>query len=538
VTLTKQMTEALEASQQFAKHLELTLFNMRTTLASKTEREHQLEAELASSLQRVAKLETQVRVAETQHRQQEKTMAMEQKAWDDDRLALLTKQEEMTETVRRLTEQQQQQQQGQSREEQRSSSESSTPETATNDKTTDAPVAEEAAPVQTIRSGSTNLFALQMLVQQKDRRIETLEEEIATLKHDLNLLRSGLDDNEGLLETQLIMLKQEYAKLLDDVEGYQTLLQDRTLSGELFAQGSFMSSNGHGSGRFRSMRGHPDDIKIGGGMDLASELDSLDVSETEVLEQASREALESEILKLQDTNKALTLYVNTIVVRLMSRGFEHVLAKDEKDVELPDGLGESFPVQGFREPAASTTGSLLSRTRSMLNRRTKSDMAAASALPSDNTPRAQRQNSLVASSASSVTSLTRTRHAESSPPPMHGTMSGKTGLRELASRAAADQKSQAEAKRLAEQFKPKTLTVDISNSVGHADSTKASPTNSKSSWFTGWRIPASPVVASAGAMETQQEKPKTVKRVVSELPPSMTMQPRGFPARPQSAKTK
>ncbi|ORY84315.1 hypothetical protein BCR37DRAFT_391905 [Protomyces lactucae-debilis] len=528
-----EMTKAYETSRDFAKQLELTLFNVRTTLASKTEREHHLEAELAGSLQQAAELESQVREAENRSKQLEKSHLVEQHAWENERARLMARQEQLSGSLHRVAEQQQQ----------RMPSGSSTP------KPIDEAASEEQDAEASSRSSSTNVFSLQMAVQQKDRRIEALEEQVATLKHELNLLRSGNDDDDALLQNQLMMLKQDYAKLLDDVEGYQTLLQEKTLTGELFAQGSFMQSTGSGSGRFRSMRGRPDEHRAPNGLDLASELDgaSIDLSEPEVLEEASREALESEILKLQESNKALTLYINTIVVRLMNKGFEHVLARDEKDVEAALDVGDPLPGQAFRGRAATAAvpahPGILSRTRSMLGGRTKSDTTASSITSQESTPRAQRsgQNAGQTTLAPGAGLFASPPRAIPSSSPQMGSVSGKHGLRQLASSAVADHKSQAEAKRLAAQFKPKLDGLDAATTSGLVgDAGERGKGAGRTSWFSGWRKgdsgPVSPSSMDGAASMHSLGQASTEKPLTS-IELAMPAQAHGV-SRPETAQTK
>lgn len=135
------------------------------------------------------------------------------------------------------------------------------------------------------------------------------------------------------LEKELLEARMANARLMEDNESYQLLLSERTLNGD-FSKGDFMreanpeaeaeakgSSNGLGS--------------------LADELESVDVrSETE-----NTRKLEAEIKSLKDQNKALSLYIERIITRLLKYdGFEAVLDKNEN---------ESQPTA---KPAASEKG--------------------------------------------------------------------------------------------------------------------------------------------------------------------------------------
>lgn len=109
------------------------------------------------------------------------------------------------------------------------------------------------------------------------------------------------------------------ARLMEDNESYQLLLSERTLNGD-FAKGDFMKEV------------HPDNSDTkdpsGGLGSLADELESADARP----ESDDNRRLESELKALKDQNKALTLYIERIISRLLQHeGFEHILDKNENE---------------------------------------------------------------------------------------------------------------------------------------------------------------------------------------------------------------
>jgi len=117
------------------------------------------------------------------------------------------------------------------------------------------------------------------------------------------------------LEKELLEARMANARLMEDNESYQLLLSEKTLTGD-FTKGEFMRD------------AHPAKESASGLGSLADELESVKESpETDVEHKP-----EGEIKALKDQNKALTLYIERIISRLlMHDGFEHILDKNEDD---------------------------------------------------------------------------------------------------------------------------------------------------------------------------------------------------------------
>jgi hypothetical protein len=139
---------------------------------------------------------------------------------------------------------------------------------------------------------------------------------------------------------------------MEDNESFQLLLGEKTLNGDL-SRGDFLRESSHVEDRAPSRNGPS--------TSLADELSELDSAEGEG-ETVRR--LEGEINTLKDQNKALTLYINKIIGRLLThQGFESVLAGDDdgdaapaanlnKDLPPPPPPKENEqPSQGFLQRA-------------------------------------------------------------------------------------------------------------------------------------------------------------------------------------------
>jgi|TARA_R110002003_G_scaffold104_56_gene8704 hypothetical protein len=142
------------------------------------------------------------------------------------------------------------------------------------------------------------------------------------------------------------------ARLMEDNESFQILLGEKTLNGDL-SRGDFLRESSHAEDRAPS--------RSGPSTSLADELQSAEEADGEAVRR-----LEAEVVALRGENKALTLYINKIIGRLLThQGFESVLAggNDEegdqasgpdKNKELPPPPPqEDDQPQGFLQRAKS-----------------------------------------------------------------------------------------------------------------------------------------------------------------------------------------
>lgn len=190
-----------------------------------------------------------------------------------------------------------------------------------------------APPSSLQRSDSRNSSKL---ILQKDKLIESLRLELAEAQ-----IRLVETENQGggrlqEVERQLMEARVSNARLMEDNESYQLLLQEKTLKGD-FGQSdfSYMSPTVNHEA-LDALEGKT------GGSSLADELSDATQSEGEPAVDHRR--LESELKALKEKNKALTLYINKIIERLLQhQDFEAILDQSadmkpplpEKDKDLP-----------------------------------------------------------------------------------------------------------------------------------------------------------------------------------------------------------
>jgi hypothetical protein len=185
------------------------------------------------------------------------------------------------------------------------------------------------------------------LVMQKDRVIESLRLELAEAQIKLAELENMGGRTVQELEKTLLETRIANARLTEDNESFQLLLSEKTLNGDFSKTDLMHNSSGPGS--------------------LAEELESAEG------ESENYRRLELEAKSLRDSNKALTLYVENIIGRLLQhKEFENVL---EKNPDLMSGKPrppsssanvdkELPPPPPPREDARPT--SLLQRARSVV----------------------------------------------------------------------------------------------------------------------------------------------------------------------------
>lgn len=155
------------------------------------------------------------------------------------------------------------------------------------------------------------------LLLQKDKVIESLRLELAEVQIRLVEMENLDGGRKQELEKKLLEARMANARLMEDNESYQLLLSEKTLTGD-FTKGEFMRD------------AHPPKESASGLGSLADELESVEESnETDVEPKP-----EGEIKALKDQNKALTLYIERIISRLlMHDGFEHILDKNEDEAD-------------------------------------------------------------------------------------------------------------------------------------------------------------------------------------------------------------
>ncbi|KAL2204205.1 hypothetical protein CC79DRAFT_1278040 [Sarocladium strictum] len=213
-----------------------------------------------------------------------------------------------------------------------------------------------APPSSLQRSDSRNSSKL---VMQKDKLIESLRLELAEAQ--IKLVESENQGGGRLQEVERLLMEARMAnaRLMEDNESYQLLLQEKTLKGD-FGQSdfSYMGTQSN-SDALAALEGK-------GGSSLADELSEAADAEGETTGsgEAPNRRLEAELRAMQEQNKALTLYINKIIERLLQhQDFETILDTSGGDLTIPNTNKDLPPPPPEKDQANGP--SFLQRAKSM-----------------------------------------------------------------------------------------------------------------------------------------------------------------------------
>jgi hypothetical protein len=227
-----------------------------------------------------------------------------------------------------------------------------------------------APPSSLQRSDSRNSSKL---ILQKDKLIESLRLELAEAQ--IKLVESENQGGGRLQEVERLLMEARMAnaRLMEDNESYQLLLQEKTLKGD-FGQNdfSYMSSQSN-QDALNALEGK------GAGSSLADELSEAAEADGDGADHGGRQ-LEAELKSMREQNKALTLYINKIIERLLQhQDFESILdtSTDLKGVDINKDLPPP-------PPDKANGPSLLQRAKSMAVGPSKTRPRPMSVMPSAN----------------------------------------------------------------------------------------------------------------------------------------------------------
>ena len=203
------------------------------------------------------------------------------------------------------------------------------------------------------------------LVMQKDKIIESLRLELAEAQIKLVEMENMGGGQLQELQKQVYDIKMQNARLMEENESFQLLLSEKTLNGDFLRPTSNMDSRPPSSRNPTAGEGR--------GTSLADELEGQDDNEGG----EGPRHLQSEVNSLKDQNKALTLYINNIISRLLQHEqFEQILDKtpdlmagpgaasvryQDKDKDLPP-----LPPDKDEKPAEDGAAGFLQRAKSVM----------------------------------------------------------------------------------------------------------------------------------------------------------------------------
>ncbi|KAH7026083.1 uncharacterized protein B0I36DRAFT_386421 [Microdochium trichocladiopsis] len=371
--LKKRHQDADTTSEQYRKQAEVLQARLDEAL-----KEHaQLEEKVHETEEQLEALRNEKREAARQMREMETIYEAEKSSILKEKEEMATREEEMQAVINRLKETLNQRN---ADDEYRPSRQSAHP----------SPSLESggfAPPSSINRSDSRNNSKLLL---QKDKLIESLRLELAEAQIKLVETENQGGGRVHEVERLLMEARMANARLMEDNESYQLLLQEKTLHGD-FGKGDFdymgVSTN-HDA--LSALEGRPstrgaDEATTPGS--LADELGaaSEDDAHSHIGEEPARR-LDNEVRMLKDQNKALTLYINKIIERLLQhQEFEHILDTSTEGAGKAGNVHKELPA-----PPAEISGvpSLLQRAKSMAigggNTRKPRPMSLMHSMPKEN----------------------------------------------------------------------------------------------------------------------------------------------------------
>ncbi|KAI8576674.1 hypothetical protein K450DRAFT_255610 [Umbelopsis ramanniana AG] len=207
------------------------------------------------------------------------------------------------------------------------------------------------------------------------RTIKAQDKLISDLKAEVEKQKNAVQENVSQLQLQSLKMKhleheitnvkQLNRSLMEDNESYQMLLHEKTMNGEIMLN-SFMQSS-DASNKEKEI-GHQDvqpqpSQSTTTGLNLAAELNMASGPtgwETNEREQDEKDAnikkLNEEVKTLQDTNRALQLYMNKILMKIVTdKQLLDVLSIDAPKPKTPEPEPKALPKVSGPMPSKTTS---------------------------------------------------------------------------------------------------------------------------------------------------------------------------------------
>ncbi|KAL1922076.1 uncharacterized protein VTP21DRAFT_10718 [Calcarisporiella thermophila] len=335
----KESNRLLADENEYIRKKSASLQHELATARSDHER---MEAQLFAQNQDVAELKKEALHTTKEKRELEKRLAEEVNIFEEERAAWQKREVELMASLRAANAQA-----GSEKLSRRASVRRST-----NANSNDEPLTPAHSPGPTSISSPSeytsenNKKSLQE-ARASERRVKALERRVADLMAELEKARHLTQDYStrsqqqsarlAALEHEVAQMTQLNRSLMEDNESYQILLHEKTVSGE-FMLNPILQQNRHLNQSPSVMERSAEDAhsieyeevhngsepENGGGLDLAAELDRASQTSGRPVKvgdekDSSRtfEKMSEEIRKLKDENKAMALYVNKILLRIM-----------------------------------------------------------------------------------------------------------------------------------------------------------------------------------------------------------------------------
>lgn len=354
------------------------------------------------------------------------------------------------------------------------------------------------------------------LIMQKDKVIEGLRLEIAEAQIKLVELENLGGGHLQQMEKDAYELRMQNARLMEENESFQLLITEKTLNGDFVASdllrvpsandsrpGSRTNSTKHGRASLADELAGQDDMSS-----TAEILDTATVAEGGTGEASLKERrLQTDLNNAKDQNKALTLYINNIISRLLQHEqFEQILDQTPDLMAGPGAISKKFAAQ--RDPDGEKElppppppkddqdqagpQSLLQRAGSVLRGRGTKPARPTSVIgPAASEPRPEEPAATVHSNPSTAPSIPLNRTTST-------TTRGSSGHR----RANSDWPASAASSVVTNMYRGPSPALQ-----GPASPGLSSPTSSRNSFFAlgaGSRLPSSSTVPTIAESEGKE----------------------------------
>ncbi|KAM7207609.1 hypothetical protein V8F20_002087 [Naviculisporaceae sp. PSN 640] len=340
--LKDRLAKAETASETYKRQTEV----LQSKLDEALKEQAKMEEKVHENEEQIEWLTNEKREAARQMREMESIYEAERSAMMKEKEEMANREEEMQTVIQRLKD---------SLAQRNSDEDRPSRQSANNSPSIDS--GSFAPPSSVHRSDSRNTSKLLL---QKDKLIESLRLELAEAQ--IKLVESENQGGGRLQEVERLLMEARMAnaRLMEDNESYQLLLSERTLKGDFgISDFSYMGGASSNQDALAALEG-----RSTGAPSLADELSEAAGNDNrQETENETHRRLETELRTLKDQNKALTLYINKIIERLLQhQDFEHILDQSNDFKGLPD-TNKELPAPPGNQQA--TGASLLQRAKSI-----------------------------------------------------------------------------------------------------------------------------------------------------------------------------
>lgn len=340
--LKEQVERAEQASEHYRKQLEI----LQQRLDDSTDQQTAAEERDFSARTQIDKLAAEVKDSVRQRRDMEFMFESERNMLIQEKDRSVAREVELQSVVNRLTE----------------TLKTRSLERASNVRASQFDSDEDTPPAPARTSPAQKEEYLQVL-QEKDATIDALKLDLADMHIKVAEQEHMGDGQLQTLEKQLSDIKMQNARLVEENDSFQMLLSEKTLKGDFL---------------------HDAHSDAGAASTLAEELETVGENDEVPIEMFRK--VEAELKNVREEKKALTLYIDKIIGRLLQHeGFEHIITgKDDDDDEpgpmlppkvktkdKPLPLAPSAAVISDPSPAPETPtvmSGFLQRARSVVSR--------------------------------------------------------------------------------------------------------------------------------------------------------------------------